>query len=253
MMNRMNGRLLGALVGGVTLLGLAASPVFAQAQPASPAQPAKPAHKDKDQDTKHQDKDKHQDHGKDEKKKDDKAASKAKVGEPAPAFELKDTDGKTVKRSDYKGKVVVLEWFNPDCPVVQMHYKAATMSKTQDALKGKDVVWLSINSGAAGKEGAGKERNVEARTDWKMSNPVLLDEAGTTGRAYGARTTPHMFVIDKTGTLAYAGAIDDGGPGRVGKVNHVENAVNAVLKGETVSPAATTPYGCSVKYGKQGA
>jgi peroxiredoxin len=232
MMNRMNARLLGALIGGVTLLGVASTPVFAQDSAAPKTKQEKK-----------------------QEKKDEKttAGATAKVGEAAPAFTLTDTDGKTVNLSDYKGKIVVLEWFNPDCPIVQMHYKAGTMAKTQASFKGKDVVWLSINSGAPGKEGAGKERNAEARKDWKMTNPVLLDESGKVGHLYGATNTPNMFVIDTKGNLAYAGAIDDGSPGKVGKTNYVENAVNALLKGESVSPSTTKPYGCGVKYGKQGA
>jgi peroxiredoxin len=238
MMNRMNARLLGAIVGGVTLLGLAASPVLAQDQSA-------PKTKHQDKGYKHEDKQE-----KKQEKQDEKAAAKAKVGDAAPGFTLTSTDGKTVNLSDYKGKIVVLEWFNPDCPVVKMHYTAGTMGKTQASFSGKDVVWLSINSSAPGKEGAGKERNLEAKKDWKITNPVLLDEAGTVGHAYGATNTPHMFVIDKAGTLAYAGAIDDGNPGKAGKVNYVENAVNALLKGESVSPSTTKAYGCGVKYGK---
>jgi peroxiredoxin len=241
-MNRMNARLLGAIVGGVTLMGIAAAPAFAQ-DSAAPK-------------TKHESKHEEKQADKAEKKQEkqaEKTAAKAKVGEAAPAFTLTDTDGKTVNLSDYKGKIVVLEWFNPDCPVVQMHYKAGTMAKTQAAFAGKDVTWLSINSGGAGKEGAGKQRNADAKKDWKMTNPVLIDEAGTVGHLYGATNTPHMFVIDKTGTLAYAGAIDDGNPGKAGKTNYVENAVNALLKGESVSPATTKAYGCGVKYGKQGA
>jgi peroxiredoxin len=177
-------------------------------------------------------------------------AGVAKVGEPAPAFELKDTDGKTVKLSDLRGKTVVLEWFNPDCPVVRMHYKAGTMQNVQR--KFKDVVWLSINSGAAGTEGAGRERNAKARADWKMTNPVLLDENGTVGMAYHATNTPHLFVIDPSGTLVYAGAIDDGSPSHVGKTNYVEAALTQVTKGESVASATTKAYGCGVHYKKQG-
>jgi peroxiredoxin len=238
-----------AVVGGVCMLGFAAPMASAQT---GAAQPEKPAHKDKDQGEKHGDKgdhgNKHGDKDKGEKKSEHAGA--AKVGEPAPAFELKDTDGKTVKLSDFKGKTVVLEWFNPDCPVVKMHYAAGTMQNVQN--KFKDVVWLSINSGAAGKEGSGLERNVQARKDWKMTNPVLLDESGTVGHAYHATNTPHMFVIDGKGTLVYAGAIDDGSPSKVGKTNYVEAALSQVTKGESVATATTKAYGCGVKYGKQG-
>ena len=234
MLNLKDGRLLGALVGGVALLGLAGAPVMAQdaAQPPSKVKEAgQPGNKDKDG-----------------AKPRSEQAAKAKVGEAAPAFELKDTDGKTVKLSDYKGKIVVLEWFNPDCPIVVGLYKKDVMHKTQESFKGKDVVWLSINSGAPGQQGHGLERNADARKEWKMNWPVLLDESGATGKAYGATNTPHMYVIDAKGTLVYAGAIDD-----KGKTNYVENAVTQTLKGESDSPSTTKAYGCSVKYGKQGA
>jgi len=178
----------------------------------------------------------------------------AKIGEIAPAFELNDTDGKTVKLSDYKGKIIVLDWFNPDCPVCAMHYRAGTIQNTVTKFADKDVVFLAINSGGAGKQGAGVERNAKAKKEWKVTFPVLLDESGTVGHTYGAKTTPHCYVIDKAGTLVYAGAIDDGAEnhrGQIGTVNYVENALNAVLKGETVSPAETKSYGCAVKYGSK--
>ena len=241
MMNLKTGRLFGAVIGGVALVGVATSSVCAQGAvapkkskdhhtqaPATADQPSKDQGKSDSQTT----------------------TTKAKVGEAAPDFTLTDTDGKTVKLSDYKGKIVVLEWFNPECPIVKGVYANNVMQKTQDALKDKNVTWLAINSGAT--EGAGKERNAKARVDWKMTQPVLLDESGKVGHLYGATNTPHMFVIDKNGVLAYAGAIDDGGPGKTAKTNYVENAVNQLAKGETVSPSHTKPYGCGVKYGKQG-
>lgn len=224
-----------SLVAGAAILGLAAPSALAQ----QGGKPEKSEHKEKGE---HKDKGEH--------KQEKKAAAAAKVGDPAPAFELKDTDGKTVKLSDYKGKVVVIDWFNPDCPVCAMHYKAGTIQNTAKQFAGKDVVFLAINSGAAGKQGSGVERNATAKKDWNVAFPVLLDESGTVGRSYGAKTTPHCYVIDKAGTLVYAGAIDDGSPGKIGKTNYVEKTLNAVLAGETVSPAETTPYGCGVKYGK---
>lgn len=177
------------------------------------------------------------------------AMTGATIGQPAPEFTLTDTDGKTHKLSDHKGEIVVLEWFNPGCPVVKMHYTANTMKDTLAAFKGQKVTWLAINSGAAGKEGAGLEANKKAKGDWKMEYPVLLDEAGTVGKSYGAKTTPHMFIIDAKGTLVYAGAIDDGSGSAAGKTNYVKQAVSELLKGETVSTSSTKPYGCSVKYG----
>lgn len=178
---------------------------------------------------------------------------KAEIGHPAPEFTLTDTDGKTVKLSDYKGKVVVIDWFNPDCPVCAMHYKANTVQQTAAKFKDKGVVFLAINSGGKGMQGHGKDRNAKAKTDWKLDFPVLLDESGKVGKAYGAKTTPHCYVIDSKGVLVYAGAIDDGAEnfgGKIGKVNYVEKALNEVLKGETVSTPTTKPYGCGVKYAK---
>lgn len=190
-----------------------------------------------------------QDHAAPVKKEQPAAADKAKVGHPAPNFELKDTDGKIVKLADYKGKIVVIDWFNPECPVCAMHYKANTVQNLVSKFKDKNVVFLAINSGAPGKQGHGVELNAGYKKDWKIEFPVLLDETGVVGRQYGAKTTPHCYVIDAKGVLVYAGAIDDGKPGTIGKTNYVEQAVNQTLKGETVSTPETKPYGCSVKYG----
>ncbi len=187
---------------------------------------------------------------KDAEKKAEKVDAKAKVGEAAPKFTLTSTEGKEVKLEDFKGKIVVLEWFNPECPFVKKHHELNnTMVETAEKYKDKDVVWLAINSGAEGKQGAGKDVNEQARKDWKLTYPVLLDESGTVGKAYGAKTTPHMFVINKDGVLVYAGAIDDNtDPKTVGKTNYVANAIDATLKGETVKESETRSYGCNVKY-----
>ncbi len=177
----------------------------------------------------------------------------AKIGEAAPDFTLTDTDGKTVKLSEIgKDKIVVLEWFNPGCPFVQKHHVTFdTMTKTAAAYKDKGVVWVAINSGGAGKEGASKEDNVKAKKDWKMDYPILMDETGATGRAYGAKTTPHMYVIGKDGKLMYKGAIDnDRSAGKQGDKNYVKNALDEIIAGKKVSEAETTSYGCGVKYGK---
>jgi peroxiredoxin len=171
-------------------------------------------------------------------------AEAAKVGAPAPAFEGTTADGKTVKLSDYKDKVVVLEWFNPDCPVVQMHYKADTMNKTIAKFEGKNVVWLRVNT----TDGATAEDNTKAAGEWHIKTPIILDPEGTIGHAYGAKTTPHCFVIDTNGVLVYAGAIDNGSPRKVGDVNYVEKAVYQTLAGETVTTAETKSYGCGVKF-----
>jgi peroxiredoxin len=188
-------------------------------------------------------------------KKDAKKAATAKVGEKAPDFTLTDTDGKTVKLADLLAdkdtKAVVIEWFNPECPfVVKQHEKNTTMPDTYKAFKDKGVKWVAINSGAPGKEGAGKELNAKMKKQWNIEYPILLDESGEVGRAYEAKTTPHMFVIKKDGVLAYAGAIDnDKSAAKAGDKNHVKNALESVLKGETVAESETKPYGCSVKYG----
>jgi peroxiredoxin len=139
----------------------------------------------------------------------------ATIGEPAPGFSLPDLDGKTVSLADFAGKTVVLEWFNPDCPFVKYAHTEGPLAAMAVEQSEAGVVWLAINSGAPGKQGAGVERNREAAAEWKMSHPILLDEDGKVGHAYGATTTPHMFVIDGAGKLVYAGGLDNAPLGRV--------------------------------------
>lgn len=179
-------------------------------------------------------------------------AAPAKVGDTAPDFALKDLDGKDVKLADFKNKIVVLEWFNPGCPFVVKHHSTLdTMKKTAAAYKDKDVVWLAVNSGAEGKQGASKADNEKAKKDWKIEYPILLDTTGATGKAYGAKTTPHMFIIGKDGKLAYAGAIDNNSsPKTAGEKNYVKNALDEIIAGKKVTDATTESYGCNVKYGK---
>lgn len=175
----------------------------------------------------------------------------AKVGQKAPDFTLTDLDGKTFTLSEAtgSGKIVVLEWFNPECPVVVAHHeKHPTFKNMVSEFEGKDVVFVAINSTAAGKSGADKTLNAEKAKAWEMNYPVLLDPEGKVGRLYGAKTTPHMFVIDKDGVLAYAGAIDNGSPAKPGDTNYVTQAVNELLAGQTVTTKETKPYGCGVKY-----
>jgi peroxiredoxin len=140
----------------------------------------------------------------------------AKVGEPAPGFTLPSVAGESISLADYAGKTVVLEWFNPDCPFVKYAHDAggplATLANEQSKA---GIVWLAINSGAPGKQGAGVERNKQAQVDWKLEHPILIDEDGKVGQTYGAQTTPHMFVIDPAGKLIYAGALDNAPLGRV--------------------------------------
>lgn len=190
--------------------------------------------------------DKHQDH-----KKDSSKAETAKVGSMAPTFTLTDTDGKTVNLSDFSGKIVVLQWFNPGCPFVKKHYENGgnTFNDLNKKYGGQGVIFLAINSGAAGKEGAGKDTNASAKKDWKIEYPILLDETGKVGKMYGAKHTPEMYIINKDGTLAYHGAIDDE-PGKgLGKTNYVAKALDEILAGNKVTTTETKPYGCSVKYG----
>ncbi len=170
-----------------------------------------------------------------------------KIGAPAPAFSLKDEAGKEHSLAAYKGKVVVLEWTNQGCPWVVGHYERKTMTDLAAKLGGKDVVWLAVNSTSSNKP--------EDTNSWKSKNaisfPTLMDPEGTVGKAYEAQTTPHMYVVDKDGKLAYAGAIDDD-PGNENpkRINYVDAAVSALLAGKAPEKTETKPYGCSVKYKK---
>ncbi len=174
-----------------------------------------------------------------------RAHADAMVGKPAPDFKATDQAGKAHTLAQYKGKIVVLEWTNPGCPFVRRHYKAETMEKLSAKLAKDDVVWLAVNS---------TESNTAADTKQWMKDegfayPTLQDNDGTIGHAYGAKTTPHMFVIDKAGVLRYAGAIDSDPRGKAAApVNHVDAAVSALLAGKDPPVASTEPYGCSVKY-----
>lgn len=178
----------------------------------------------------------------------------AAIGAPAPDFTLPDLDGKPVQLSSFKGKTVVLEWFNPECPFVRKSHEKGSLVDTAKRLASDKVVWLAINSGAPGKQGTGKEKNAEARTKYGLTHPILLDESGAVGKLYGAKRTPHMFVIDSAGTLVYRGAIDNSPDGEGesptgGKlVRYVEEALAALGAGKPVAVADTAAYGCSVKY-----
>jgi len=169
------------------------------------------------------------------------------VGDPAPGFRLPDLDGKEVALSDFQGKTVVLEWINPNCPISRRHADAKTMITTSAAHPG--VVWLGINSTSASH---GDYVTPEAHKQYDASKgigyDVLYDTAGEVGREYGAKTTPHMFVIDGEGKVAYMGAIDDAPRGGQAGVNYVDSALDALAAGARPDPASTRPYGCSVKY-----
>lgn len=176
------------------------------------------------------------------------------VGKPAPDFTLKDLDGKDVPLSSFKGKTVVLEWFNPGCPYVKKSHTVGSLVDTAKKHTDKGVVWLAINSGAAGKQGADPAENAQAVQTWAIGHPVLRDEAGTVGKAYGATNTPNMFVIDASGTVVYAGAIDNSPDGERKSpaggtlVNFVDAALDDLAAGRPVKTPATKPYGCGVKY-----
>jgi peroxiredoxin len=183
------------------------------------------------------------------------AAAVATVGQPAPAFTASDTSGKPVSLADFKGKHVVLEWTNPGCPFVVKHYQSANMQGTQKAAVAKGVVWLTINSTAEDASDFKKPADMAAwmQQQQAAASATLLDASGKVGRAYGARTTPHMYVINPAGMVVYAGAIDSkpsSNPADVaGATNHVKAALAESLAGKPVSVASTRPYGCSVKYG----
>ena len=174
------------------------------------------------------------------------AAGGANVGQMAPDFNLLDTKGNSVSLSDFEGKIVVLEWLNPDCPYVKRHYKAGTMKKLVSAYAGKGVVWLTINST--------NYMDAAANAKFKEANDlpytILVDQSGKVGHLYDAKTTPHMNIIDGGGKLVYIGAIDDDPRGNKGEpvTNYVAAALDEVLAGKAVTIAETKPYGCSVKY-----
>ena len=173
----------------------------------------------------------------------------AAVGATAPDFTLTDTEGQSVSLASLRGKTVVLEWFNADCPFVKYaHGKAGPLRSQPDRVQSDTVVWLAINSSAPGKQGSGVERNQAARQQYEMSYPVLMDPDGTVGRLYGAKTTPHMFVIDPAGVLVYAGGLDGAPMGSGDKTNHVDASLADLAAGGEVKKPSTKPYGCSVKY-----
>ncbi len=179
----------------------------------------------------------------------------ADIGKPAPDFTLNDLDGHPLHLADKRGSVVVLEWFNPSCPFVN---KAHTKGSLKDAAARHvpgGVVWLGVDSAAPGKQGYEPDTIRAAATRFGLTHPILRDETGAVGRAYGATNTPHMFVIDKTGTLVYAGAIDNSpdaegeSPSGGSLVNYVDAALDDLAAGRPVRTPRTKAYGCGVKYG----
>lgn len=183
-------------------------------------------------------------------------AGEIKLGEPAPNFKLKGADGKEYRLSNFKGKIVVLEWINYGCPFVKKHYNSGNMQALQKKYTEKGVIWLAICSSAPGKQGYYSPEEINKLKQEKKSHytAYLIDEDGTVGHLYGAKTTPHMYIIDAQGKLVYMGAIDDKPSTKLETVpiarNYVAEVLDQLLSGKTFKPFMTTPYGCSVKYKK---
>ncbi len=182
------------------------------------------------------------------------ASAAATVGQPAPGFTLKDTNGKAVSLNDYKGKTVVLEWNNPECPFVKKHYESSNMQSLQSKYTKDDVVWLAVSSTEPQHQDYKKPEVMNALLKASNASPsaYLMDESGATGKVYGARTTPHMYIINGEGTLVYAGGIDDKRSANISDIkiakNYVAAALDELKAGKSVSVSTSTPYGCSVKY-----
>lgn len=178
------------------------------------------------------------------------ANGKAAVGEPAPDFTLTDINGKTHQLSGLKGKTVVLEWVNPECPFVKRHYSTGNMPSLQKTATGDGVVWLTINSGSAGAQGDYDPEKVKAWMQKTGATPTAYfrDQDGKVGKLYNAKTTPHMYVINPEGKLVYDGAIDSSPRGSADAENYVKAALTAAKTGGLPAKTKTDPYGCNVKY-----
>jgi len=181
-------------------------------------------------------------------------AQQAKLNESAPEFKLKDSNGNEHSLSDFKGKIVVLEWINYDCPFVKKHYDSKNMQSLQEKYTKEGIIWLAICSSNKGKQGNFSVEEINKRTSERGAKftAYLIDEDGTVGKMCGAKTTPHMYIIDKSGMLVYAGGIDDKASTDVDDIqdakNYVASALDELLAGKEVSVQSSTPYGCSVKY-----
>ena len=173
-------------------------------------------------------------------------AGGASLGATAPPFSLQDQDGKMVSLSDFSGKIVVLEWVNPQCPFVQRHYAAKTMITLANSYASKGVAWIAINS----TNSADNAENKSWVSQNSLTYPILNDSTGQVGKAYGSKSTPDMFIIDQSGKLVYEGAIDNDPDGDKGsdRINYVAKALDEILAGKPVSTPQTKSYGCSVKY-----
>jgi peroxiredoxin len=182
------------------------------------------------------------------------ATAQVRIGTPAPAFTLTDSSNRTLSLADFKGKTVVLEWTNHDCPYVGKHYRGNNMQALQRKWTGRGVVWLSVISSAPGQQGHVSPQQANKLTADRGAAPtaVLFDPTGKTGRAYGARTTPHMYVISGEGALVYMGGIDDQPTARLedlkGARNFVDQALGEIAQGKPVSVTSSRAYGCSIKY-----
>jgi peroxiredoxin len=188
-------------------------------------------------------------------------AAKATLKRPAPDFTLQDLDGKKVSLRALRGKVVVLEWFNPDCPFVKFSHSKGPLRELAKQLGSAKLVWLSINSGGAGKQGNGLDRNRAAKSEYGIENTILLDETGAVGHLYGAEKTPHLFVIDVKGRLVYRGGLDNAPMGVVDDARprsaetkpgelepYLQKAIEDLEKKRALRLSETPAYGCSVKY-----
>ncbi len=185
------------------------------------------------------------------------ATTSVKNGDTAPSFTLLNQDNKTVSLDEFKGKKIILEWTNHDCPFVKRHYDTTNMQTIQKDMTDNEIVWLSIISSAEGKQGHVSKEQAKELTLKRNAHPthVLLDTKGNVGRMFSAKTTPHMFVIDELGKVRYQGAIDNlGNTGALFSTdlskakNYVKNAVSQLMSGEEVKDKKTRPYGCSIKY-----
>jgi peroxiredoxin len=188
-------------------------------------------------------------------------ASAATLGKPAPDFSLTDTDGQSVKLSALRGKTVVLEWFNPDCPFIKHAHSKGPLRDFSQRVANDKLVWLTINSNAPGKQGSGVERNRQAKVEYGIANRILLDETGKVGHAYGAIKTPHVFVIDPKGVLVYRGGVDNAPIGVVDEQRphlpgnaptareaYLDYALEDLAAHKALRLADTPAYGCTVKY-----
>jgi len=182
------------------------------------------------------------------------AGENARLNETAPEFTLQDNAGKSYSLSDFKGKYVILEWVNFGCPFVRKHYDSGNMQKLQKTYTEKGVIWLSICSSADGKQGyfEGEELDEKIAEEGVNATAYLIDEEGTVGKMYGAKTTPHMYIINPEGKLVYVGGIDDRASTKVadieGATNYVSAALDEAMGGKPITVQTSKPYGCSVKY-----